>query len=212
MKSMRIGDIINLGLSLTEEAEAAEHPLKTAACPSIPEFEQLVTQETKWSLRRILHTSGCRYCRLMLSVFRRELPIKPWWEKLCEQLQRELKSLFEAKPRELQFGDAAPKKEEKSQLPALGTIPACVLWGDDVDQVSVEITQKPTIGKDGRLSFGLRVPVSNFKKGEMVELTLLTAPTGDPLGTPMLIPVGKEEQLAFELPPELQVQVKKRGG
>jgi hypothetical protein len=86
----------------------------------------------------------------------------------------------------------------------LGTIPARVLRGDKIGKAAVEITQRPRVGKDGRLVLRVRVTGADFKDGESVEIVMLALPGGDPYIPPSLLTAGKKELLIIDLSPELQ--------
>jgi hypothetical protein len=131
--------------------------------------------------------------------------VEPWLEEQAEKLKRAWEWLREAKPGLLieVYTDGPSVGGTDQKIPALGVIPACLLL-DKAVETSVEVIRKPGVSKEGRLLLRARVPESGLKKGAKVEITLLGFPEGNLIGVPLSILVGEVEQLAFELPQELQ--------
>jgi hypothetical protein len=192
MDNYSLDEMIFLGALLNEKFPRAEHPLKKADCPSIPEFEQLAADTAGWSLKQWMHTSNCPYCQLTLRVFREEMGIKPWWERLREKAEEALAVL-----RDKTWAHAAGGKE---------LVPAVLLDATSQPRlVPVEVlAARFTDDQCGRLRIKLEEPLPGISPETPLELTVVTHPEGQPLAEfvlPMLSS-GQEERLKIWLTPE----------
>ncbi len=201
MDKNSLDDMIFLGALLNEEFPRAEHPLKKEDCPSIPEFEQMAADTAGWSLKQWMHTSNCPYCQLTLRLFREEMGIKPWWERLREKAEQAL-ALLRDKTGAAKYQTWAEAAGEKELVPG-------VLL-DATSQprlVTVEVlAARFTDDQCGRLRIRLEEPLPDINLETPIELTVVTHPEGQPLAEfvlPMLNS-GQEERLKIWLPQEVR--------
>lgn len=129
-----------------------------------------------------------------------ELSVRPGW---VEKLTSLWAQMWPNKSAPLSLATADTQKITEKQAPALGTVPACIVRGDDIAEISVEVTQWPEIN-NARLVLGVRVAKHHFLPGEIMKLTLLAAPVGIPLESSLSLTAGQESLMICELPLDLQ--------
>lgn len=210
MTSDPIEDIVFFGLALNEGAGGAEHRLKTAKCPTIPEFERLAKLPiANWSVMQFLHVKGCPYCQLSLKLFRQHLGIKPWWELWGERAQQIIDSVGQL---------PQPARALEKELLALCSVPAVVIDQNQGMKKSSVAILMAEVTRDACLRLRIRMKWIDgqeerlFSADQMpIELTLVTHPTGEPLGAlllPNLIGTG-EENFKIQLSEECRENLEK---
>jgi hypothetical protein len=200
MENYSLDEMIMLGALLNEEFPRAVHPLKKEDCPSIPEFVRLAADSAGWSLKQWIHTSNCPYCQLTLRLFREEMGIKPWWERLREKAEQAL-ALLRDKDWAYADGITEGKKEEEKELAWAVLLDAA----PQPEPVLVEVlAARFTDDQCGRLRIKLGKPLPGVVPGTAVELTVVAHPQGQPLAEFVLpgLSSGQEERLKIWLPPE----------
>lgn len=207
MQSDPIEDIVFFGLAQSEAARGAEHRLKTAKCPTIPELEHLARLSiADWSVIQFLHTKGCPYCQLSLKLFRQHLGIKPWWKLWGKRAQQIIDSVGQLQQ------SAHAEKELALSVPAVVLDQNQGMKKSSVAILMAEVTRDDCVRLRIRMKWIDGQEERLFSADQMpIELTLVTHPTGEPLGA-LLLPnlIGtSEENFKVQLSEECRENLEK---
>lgn len=103
----------------------------------------------------------------------------------------------------LRMAAEAPEMVERDR--PLASIPALFDRPDrSAEEGEVDVFSVPRLSPEGVLSIIVRIPEKFCAPGKPVEVDLVAAPTGTPVGEPVQVALGEPKSLSFDLPADLQ--------